>query len=80
MPNTDLADAMRASTPNTIEYVQSLSLGSAERGYCARYVASRLIEGSERPTASGWGLGVDHASQLRERVDEALVDDGIPLP
>lgn len=79
MPNTDLADALRASYPATAAYVEALSLGSAERGYCARYVASRLMD-IERPAASGWGVGVDHAAQLRERVDEALVDDGVPRP
>jgi len=70
-PMTDLATAAREAAPDAYDFIQLMPLGSAQRAYCARYFAHRLT-GGERPAASGYSIGVDHAAELRMLIEEQL--------
>lgn len=72
-------DIAEAAAPDAVALIQSMQAGSAERHYSARYLSYRLMgmDTTERPAASGYGLGVDHAAELRERIDEALPAEAV---
>lgn len=70
---TDL-DALLAQAPKVETLLRSMPMSSAQQHYCARYLAHRLT-GCERPAASGWAIGVDHAAELRKLVEERLPED-----
>lgn len=68
---TEEVATLRDAAPEAVDYICSMPLGSAQRAYCARYFAHRLT-GCERPAALGYGIGVDHAADLRMMVEEKL--------
>jgi hypothetical protein len=68
---SELIDAIREQAPEAVDLILKMPLGSAYRQYSARYLAHRLT-GCERPAASGWAIGVDHAAELRMLVEERL--------
>lgn len=71
---------VRAKWPATYTYIDLMAIGSPWRQYAADYVAHRLDSARERPAASGYALGPDHAAKLREAVDVCLAEDGHPAP
>lgn len=68
--------ALQRMLPTTYAYIDLMGVGSAERQYAADYAAHRLDGVRERPAASGYALGPDHAAKLREAVDVCLAEDG----
>lgn len=63
----------RTGAREAVEYVWSISTGSAEQFYAADYLTCR-VAGIERPAAVEYGLGVMVAEGLREQIDQRLPD------
>jgi hypothetical protein len=61
--------------PEAVERVREMGIFSAEGCYSAAYLAWRLGLIDERPAASGFAVGVDHAAVLRQEIDAALPSD-----
>lgn len=74
IPDRDeIRETIRKAAPGAVGIIETMNPYSAERAYASAYLAHRVV-GSERPAASGYGIGVDHASLLREWLDEGIPD------
>lgn len=58
--------------PQALERVKEMGVYTAEGSYAAAYLIYRLDVIDQRPSASGFGLGADHAALLRQAIDADL--------
>lgn len=72
---TAVEQAAREQAPEALERIREMGVFTAEGCYGIAYLAWRLGLIDERPAASGFAVGVDHAAILRQEIDAAMPAD-----
>lgn len=76
--SADPLGPVRQRAPEACELIREIGPYSAEGAYACAFLAYRLEFIDQRPSASGFGLGVDHAALVRDAVESSLPADVPP--